>query len=621
MSQSILPGWNPNAAPVPQGGFLGAFNQFMPGLNQGLSTIGQHKLKMQALEQERIVQNAKMAREGVNTLGEIMKLPKNMRKSMIKVAVEKMGVNPDIGGMMAAADDEQAEGLAKMLKESGEADPHATLAGLAHDPVQVMARVNANVKERKEKETRDAWAKIDKQYFGESGAPGLLGAAPEGPELLAGPEEEQIPAIAPTQLAGPPTPAAALPAGVQFAAATPGTAIDIAPPALGARPGATTALPGAAPGAPAGVLTRAPAAQGQETVLRGRLAEVENRIRAASEAVSRAAASGLPIDENRQRAIKIRMDALTGERDNIMAQIKELPKPADADKDTSEPGKLLATRDRIFAKAAREGRNLFKEEVATVSAIDRTIEQMGVVKEDKVATLVERVAKAEEAARANPNDPAVQSELRKATRAWELHLASQAKTVADPLDKIVPMEEARSRQLPGIMTYRQAMQYEKTVPITAATSTQKEAAEVSQKILGELTTLSKKLHTAKGWVSRLTSAPSAMARQLLQTDTDLVVYNAASDAVLANFARIFGERGTLTDQDIDRARALIPKMWPVPDTKDAAQRKFGLLDRLVKEVAKRPQGSAAQFGTPYNPTNSATGASSADLKKELRLDE
>lgn len=371
-----------------------------------------------------------------------------------------------------------------------------------------------------------------------------------------------------------------------------------------------------------GALSRAPSVAPQEAALRARLEDAERRIRAASEAVSRAQASGLPIDESRQRAIKIRMDALTSERDSILAQIKELPKPADAEKDTSEPGKLLNTRNRIFAKAQAENRNLFKEEIATVAAIDRSIEKMGAEKDEKLATLVERVSRAEENASQNPDDPKAQSELRQAKRAWELHIQSQAKTVADPLDKIVPMEEARSRQLPRIMTYREAMKYE-GVPITAATSTQKETAGISLKIIGELEALSKKLHTAKGWVSRLTSAPSAMTRQALQTDSDLVLFNSVGDATLANFARVFGERGTLTDQDIGRARNMIPKMWPIPDTKAVAQKKLGMLRGLIEEVAKRPDGSAEKYGTPYKPTapvTPATGQSSADLKKELELE-
>lgn len=596
---------------VPVGGALGAFAAFMPGLERGVNTLAQDRLRRDALEQERKIQNQKMAGEGIKTLGEILKLPKNMRGPMIDATVEKMGINPTLGEMFKKADDEQSAGLVSMLREAGESDPFATLAALSHDPAMVVKHINDKRKLSREEAEKEAWKK--------------LGAPPESPlstpSTMPAPPAPQMDPMG--EASGPlPGPAVAPP--------VPGGAIGIATPGLGGPPGPVAGLPGALPGAPptpgGPPLTRQPGFADQESYLRARLAATEDAITSLNTMVEKAQAAGLPISEDRNRALKLRLDALQSQRDSVFNQIKELPKP---ERDVTDIEKLTTARAKLVAAHG--------ENSSYVKAIDRQIATMG-VKDERERTLEERVAEAETAFRESPT-PENKRKFDAATRAWQLRLEDTKTKTPDPTKDFLSADEARSMGLPYGTTKQQAAGLGR-VPLTAATRTMQEQAGTTQLILGKLEDLSKKVHTAKGPVGRILSAPGSIAAEKLQTNPDVVLYNSTANGVLANFARVFGERGTLTDQDISRAKANIPVLYPIPDTQEVARLKLKQLRELTDQIAGRPPGSAHLHGTPftgqtgpgpvkigtpgtpYNAAGSpstAAGRSSADLKKSLGI--
>ena len=83
-------------------------------------------------------------------------------------------------------------------------------------------------------------------------------------------------------------------------------------------------------------------------------------------------------------------------------------------------------------------------------------------------------------------------------------------------------------------------------------------------------------------------------------------YQRVKEAVLARIVRAFGERGTLTDQDIARARGLFPRLVPFPDRADFANDLMGDLRELIHEVNARsletwtPPEGASVIGSDFD---------------------
>ena len=79
------------------------------------------------------------------------------------------------------------------------------------------------------------------------------------------------------------------------------------------------------------------------------------------------------------------------------------------------------------------------------------------------------------------------------------------------------------------------------------------------------------------------------------------MYESLKNGVLANVVRTFGERGTLTDQDIARAKALFPKLYPIPDTREVALGKLKQVDELLNEIWNRSVGESGDTRIKNNP--------------------
>ena len=69
--------------------------------------------------------------------------------------------------------------------------------------------------------------------------------------------------------------------------------------------------------------------------------------------------------------------------------------------------------------------------------------------------------------------------------------------------------------------------------------------------------------------------------------TALSTYVDARKGTLSMIVRALGEKGVLTQQDIQRIQSFIPSVFPIPDTPEAANNKFNQLRGIIKEINGR----------------------------------
>ena len=70
-------------------------------------------------------------------------------------------------------------------------------------------------------------------------------------------------------------------------------------------------------------------------------------------------------------------------------------------------------------------------------------------------------------------------------------------------------------------------------------------------------------------------------------NTSLSTYVDARKGTLSMIVRALGEKGVLTQQDIQRIQSFIPSVFPIPDTPDAANNKFNQLRGIIEEINGR----------------------------------
>ena len=169
------------------------------------------------------------------------------------------------------------------------------------------------------------------------------------------------------------------------------------------------------------------------------------------------------------------------------------------------------------------------------------------------------------------------------------------RTKPDEIDMDVPLtvqELLRFRDPvtgapPKYGTTRRAAKQAGYLPVTTTEETQRMAEMGSDVILAQLETTAKKIFSAEGVLDRLLSIPKANWAVYLQANTDAVLYESLKNGVLANIVRTLGEKGTLAEGDVERARALFPTYVPVPDTKEIAELKLKQLRDLMAEFQAR----------------------------------
>ena len=147
---------------------------------------------------------------------------------------------------------------------------------------------------------------------------------------------------------------------------------------------------------------------------------------------------------------------------------------------------------------------------------------------------------------------------------------------------------------PRIKTFAQTAQGVREVAdlgpakITAA----EEAVEIGQRgaleVLDQLENLSENIHIEESFLGRLGGAAKAKYQQITQEDPDVSLFEDLKAATLGPMIRSMGEKGALAEGDVERAIKLLPKTFPVPDSKEVATKKFRQIRDILKAARLKP---------------------------------
>lgn len=158
-------------------------------------------------------------------------------------------------------------------------------------------------------------------------------------------------------------------------------------------------------------------------------------------------------------------------------------------------------------------------------------------------------------------------------------------------------------------------------PLTPTQQTKVDAQSSVLAIINNVEQDLKKIQTPSGPLGRIYQAPQNMWGVYAQADPELAALNGRIGGTLSLIIRSLGEVGTLTDRDIARAQALMPKFVPIPDSQETIAAKMNGLRQLVQDVAGRagtrpesaptpkatPQAAPAPTGPRRRRYNPATG--------------
>jgi hypothetical protein len=90
-----------------------------------------------------------------------------------------------------------------------------------------------------------------------------------------------------------------------------------------------------------------------------------------------------------------------------------------------------------------------------------------------------------------------------------------------------------------------------------------------------------------GMANRVASAFNFAIDMVDQKDPRAAQFKDLSEATLAPFIKFLGESGALADGDVKRGLGLLPRIWPLPDTKEVATDKI----RSLREIVNRGVGN------------------------------
>jgi len=88
-----------------------------------------------------------------------------------------------------------------------------------------------------------------------------------------------------------------------------------------------------------------------------------------------------------------------------------------------------------------------------------------------------------------------------------------------------------------------------------------------------------------GW-DRITQAPKVWF-EVLKQQPDISIFESSKKGFASLMMKALGEE-RVTDQDVERGYNLLPKVYPIPDRREVAERKLGQLFELFDEIARRP---------------------------------
>ena len=156
-------------------------------------------------------------------------------------------------------------------------------------------------------------------------------------------------------------------------------------------------------------------------------------------------------------------------------------------------------------------------------------------------------------------------------------------------------EEAARLRSEGRATGRKIEEEKREPTVTQAKKEAEKRVELepSYALLGRLEMLLPKIGLPTTATGRATASAGLQLGYTSQENKSLVLFQSLKEGLVAAFARLV-EKGTMTDADIGRARALLPTVLPgvlppsLPDTEAIAVGKLKQLRALLDEITKSP---------------------------------
>lgn len=154
-----------------------------------------------------------------------------------------------------------------------------------------------------------------------------------------------------------------------------------------------------------------------------------------------------------------------------------------------------------------------------------------------------------------------------------------------PISSIGNVRTPDGKPVPIGTTFAQAREMGAEV-YSSDEQTRERQADAALGVLGELEELALGPGGAfadidPGFMNRAAAAVMHGLDLLTQNDPAASRYEDLSKSTLAPFIKMLGESGALAEGDVSRALGLLPRSFPLPDTKKVAQEKFRALREIV----------------------------------------
>ena len=118
----------------------------------------------------------------------------------------------------------------------------------------------------------------------------------------------------------------------------------------------------------------------------------------------------------------------------------------------------------------------------------------------------------------------------------------------------------------------------------------------------------------KGIVTRVEEGVSKKFMNWLQDRPDWVVYDRITKATLSRMVRALGEKGVLTQQDVERIEKAYPKTGWIVDSRETAEKLFDELERLVRNGVEQKGYIISKDGSVSTSIENKSGESAVNRR-------
>jgi len=152
------------------------------------------------------------------------------------------------------------------------------------------------------------------------------------------------------------------------------------------------------------------------------------------------------------------------------------------------------------------------------------------------------------------------------------------------------------------------------IPVAVNKQNLQASAQGANAVLDRLNELSNRIFTAgPGVTDRLLLAGQRGWEYASQSNPDVALFESLKRGTLAPIIRSMGEKGTLAEGDVKRAIDLLPKMFPVPDSREVALTKLSQIRNILSEAT-----GAKPVGKKIQPRSVPNVITDEDIMNELR---